>query len=100
MQTPYNALTGTLYSGKNIDTLLRAMAAGGYTDPQFVTFRQALKLGRCVCKGQKAAARIVKVVTGTKTVETAEGKDKRRAVGLRSYSVFNLAQTAPLADAS
>ncbi len=98
--TPYNALTGNSYSGGNVQTLRAAAKDCGYTDPRWITFRQALKLGLCVRKGEKAPARIIKVVTGSKARATEDGKGSKRikVSGVRAYSVFNMEQTAPLAD--
>ena len=98
MDHPYNALTQNSYSGKNVDTLCAAAKAHGYTDPRWLTFRQALKLGLCVRKGEKAPARVIKVVTGpAPRDDDGKGRKRRQRAGLRSYSVFNMEQTAPLA---
>jgi len=91
--TPVNALTNKPYQGSNIGTLIEAMVVGGYDDPRFMTFKQALELGRVVRKGQKAAARIVKFRTATAEEQKKDGR-KIRSCG--SWAVFNWEQTDPL----
>lgn len=93
---PQNALTGKAYQGKNVGELLGAMDDGGYTDCRFLTFRQALEMGRCVRKGEKAAARIVKFVTFEKKSKRT-GKTKT-AMAPKGYCVFNIEQTRPMTD--
>ena len=92
-EAPRNAVTGTLYGGKNVEALIVAQAVGGYATSEWLTYRQALSIGRCVRKGEKAAARISKLVT--KTVRSG-GKDRKVNV-MRGYAVFNVAQTDVLA---
>ena len=91
--TPINGHTGNAYKGSNIGTLLDAMEAGGYSDPRFVTFRQALKLGRVVRKGQKAAARVVKFRKATPEEEERTGK---KVIPCGGWNVFNIEQTDEL----
>jgi antirestriction protein ArdC len=50
---PRNAATGRPYSGINILILWGAVAERGFTAQQWLTFRQALKLGAHVRKGEK-----------------------------------------------
>ena len=89
---PINAHTAKPYSGKNVGILMGAQEEGGYPTSAWCTFKQALDMGRVVCKGQKASARIIKVVVRK---DKKTGKDKRV---VKSYSVFNLAQTRELTD--
>ncbi len=87
-----NAITQEAYSGKN-QTIL-AMHAGGYPSAEYVTFKQALTIGRCVRKGEHGV-RIVKIVESTTQLD---GQGKLRK-GPRGYTVFNIAQTDALPNA-
>ena len=91
---PTNALTGKAYQGGNIEILLEAMDQGGFTDPRFVTYKQALEMGRVVDKGQKAAARIGRVVKVIK--EDKKGKDSKERPVMKTFCVFNIEQTREL----
>ena len=101
-QTPFNALTGKAYQGGNIPELEAAMANGGYSDPRFMTFKQALEMGRCVRKGEKAAARVTrwfKAGEKNEPVEEEAVKPKRKfkgRMGSKSFAVFNIEQTDEL----
>ena len=53
-----NAKTENAFQGKNLKTLQKAMEKGGFTDPRFVTYNDAIAMGFWVKKGSKAAARI------------------------------------------
>jgi antirestriction protein ArdC len=46
-----NHITREAYSGKNQLVLSAYATANGYA-PEFVTFKQALSIGRCVRKGE------------------------------------------------
>ena len=83
----YNAITGAPYRGKNQAFLLMAKAERGYASDAWLTFKQALAIGRVVNKGEKGIG-ILKVV---------ENKDDNRK-GVRGYTVFNIAQTKDLWD--
>ena len=78
----YNAITGAPYRGKNQAFLLAAKAERGYVPDAWLTFKQALALGRVVSKGEHGVP-ILKVV---------ENKDDNRK-GVRGYTVFNFEQT-------
>ena len=92
LTVPTNAKTGNEYSGKNIGILLCAQEENGFPTAQWCTFRQALDLGRCVVKGQKASAEIVKVIT-KKVKNKNTGKLEEKKI-VKAYKVFNIAQTA------
>lgn len=83
---PTNAITGVEYAGKNFALL--CAAATQYPTAEFLTFKQALSINRCVRKGEHGF-RILKVVEN-------EGKDGKTRRGIRGYTVFNIAQTDPL----
>jgi len=74
-----NYLTGQEYSGKNNEIL--SMVGLSYPTSEWVTFLQAQELGGTVKKGEH----------GVKIIKIIEDKDKRE-IGLRSYTVFNIAQ--------
>ncbi len=88
---PINGTTGEEYQGKNAQTLAAHTKAGGYEAPIYLTFLQALNIGRCVRKGEHGV-RICKVI---ETKDQADGTGRTRR-GMRGYTVFNLAQTDPL----
>jgi antirestriction protein ArdC len=90
---PRNALTDQEYSGGNIDLLLEAMEERGYTDSRFLTFKQALEMGRVVRKGEKAAAFISKVVAKKRTDKDGAEKESKT---VKHYAVFNFSQTQEL----
>jgi len=98
---PRNAVTGHVYSGKNIDRLVAAQDQGGYTDALWLTFRQALVLGGNVRKGEHGV-RILKAGQFAASPETAAADAAAAKDGLtpvrgrrsfaRGYTVFNVAQ--------
>ena len=90
---PVNGVSGRHYSGANVDELLGAMDDGGFEDPRWVTFKQALSIGRCVRKGEKAAAQITKWVEDKKAPKKGKGKAK---LFPKAYCVFNIEQTEVL----
>jgi antirestriction protein ArdC len=51
--SPKNAVSGKEYNGMNRLHLANAMIAKGYSDPRFLTFKQAQDLGGSVRKGEK-----------------------------------------------
>ncbi|MGA8475017.1 MAG: ArdC family protein [Candidatus Cybelea sp.] len=89
MQDAINHITREPYAGKNHLALSAYAAANGYA-PEFVTFRQALSIGRCVRKGEHGC-RIVKIVESDKI--DCKG---HRLKGPRGYTVFAIAQTDAL----
>lgn len=88
---PVNATTGDPYSGKNGMILLNHALENGYPTAEYLTFKQALAIGRCVRKGEHGTY-IVKIVESKNKVD-ADGKKLK---GPRGYAVFNLAQTDEL----
>lgn len=84
---------GRRYRGINWFLLNMTAWAEGYTDPRWITYRQAQAIGANVRKGEKATP----VVFWKKAVKTAAGwKDAGReddaVIILRYYSVFNVCQ--------
>ena len=76
----YNAMTEEPYRGRNQETLQMAMANHGWTNPRFVTFKQALDNGCHVMKGSRG------------TQISKFGKDDNDEVFIKTYTVFNVAQ--------
>ena len=88
MQEPINYVTRGAYSGKN--AMILAAVAMQYPSAEFLTFRQALSVGRCVRKGEHGTS-ILKIVEGKPDPVTG-----RTRKGPRGYTVFNIAQTDAL----
>lgn len=86
-----NAITGKPYTGNNQEELL----ATGYEDNRFMTYKQALSIGRVVSKGQKAAARLIKIVE-KEQFNKKTGKKEKKKVPV-PFSVFNWTQTEEFA---
>lgn len=85
-----NYVTGNTYSGENLVTLLQSE----FVDPNFMTFKQALDVGRVVKKGEKGIP-LKRIVTVKKT-DKKTGKVKMVRVP-KFFTVFNLTQTEELA---
>jgi len=86
-----NAITGNAYTGNNAIQL----EAAGFSDPRFLTFRQARTIGRTVRKGEHGIGlmRVVKV----------EKKDKltgkvKKVPAPKYFTVFNYSQTEELVE--
>ncbi len=87
-----NAVSDRPYSGINPFLL----SLGLYTDPRWVTFKQAQKLGGSVRRGEKGTT-IIFWKLFEKKAEGDRDEDERRLVPvLRHYSVFNAEQTEGL----
>ncbi|MBV9510540.1 MAG: DUF1738 domain-containing protein [Caulobacteraceae bacterium] len=92
---PRNAATGRDYSGVNVLILWGAVIAQGYPSQGWLTFRQALKVGGCVRKGERGTP----VVFADRFIPKAEIARAARDGGepgavpfLKRFTVFNLAQ--------
>jgi antirestriction protein ArdC len=86
---PRNAVSGKAYRGVNAWALPMIGEAKGFTDPRWVSFKQAQELGGRVRKGEKAAR-----VTFWKFFDKVDdaGDVESRIPMLRHYSVFNVEQ--------
>lgn len=92
---PRNGATNRQYSGINVLLLWSKADSCGYSDPRWLTFKQALELGGNVRKGEK----------GTEIVFVSKvAREDKRNPGetvfipfLKSYWVFNVAQCENLA---
>lgn len=90
---PMNAATGRPYRGINIFTLGLAAARFGYSDPRWLTFKQAKDLGGNVREGEKHHARVVFFKILKKEEKDASGNLREQNIPLiRSSPVFNFEQ--------
>jgi len=89
----FNYVTGDQYTGKNLTIL--ASAAGSYGNDQFLTFKQALSIGRVVKKGEKGIPleRVVRI----KKVNPKTGKPEDKTT-IKRFTVFNITQTQELEE--
>jgi antirestriction protein ArdC len=86
---PRNAVTNRAYSGANVILLWSRAQESAFTDPRWLTFKQALELGGNVRKGEKGEC----VIYVSKVIRTDEKTGERRAIPfLKAYTVFNVAQ--------
>ena len=92
---PRNAATGRAYSGVNILILWIDCVEQGFTSQNWLTFRQALKLGGHVRKGEKGttvvfADRFIPYRERQRAAET--GGDPEAIPFLKRFTVFNADQ--------
>lgn len=85
---PRNAITGRAYSGANVFTLWMARDELKYATARYLTYKQAQEAGGNVRKGEKGHPIIY---VGSIEKESDNG-EKFRAMFLKSFTVFNLAQ--------
>ena len=85
-----NYVTGNTYSGENLVILLQTE----FSDPNFMTFKQALDAGRVVKKGEKGIG--LKRIVTIKKKDKKTGKPKMIRVP-KFFTVFNFTQTEELA---
>jgi hypothetical protein len=79
---PRNASTGRPYSGINILILWSAVAERGFTGQQWLTFRQALKLGAHVRKGERGTTVVYadRFIPYRERTRAAEAGDEPEAI--------------------
>lgn len=83
---------GEPYSGINVVLLWSEAVAKGYSQPTWMTFRQALALGGNVRKGERGST-IVYANTVHRTEVDGAGQEVERDIPfLKAYTVFNLDQ--------
>jgi antirestriction protein ArdC len=88
-QSPANLVTQKEYRGLNVFTL----ASQGFSSRFWLTFKQAIKLGGRISKGQKSSPVIFWNLGDERETTTQDGaKETSRPLLLRYYSVFNLSQ--------
>ena len=90
---------GERYNGINVLLLWSAALEHGFTNPKWMTFRQANELGAHVRKGEHGSL-VVYAKTYTKTERDEEaGADVERDIPfLKAYTVFNVEQIDGLPD--
>ena len=96
---PKNAATGQSYSGINILILWCAVAERGFSGQSWLTFRQALKLGAHVRKGETGATVVYadRFVSYRERARAAEAGDEPEAIPfLKRFTVFNADQCEDL----
>jgi antirestriction protein ArdC len=86
--------TGEAYRGINWALLSLASEARGYANPYWMTFKQALDLGGCVRKGEKATQVVFfkRLEISAESEGEGEAETAKIIPLLRSYSVFNVDQ--------
>lgn len=84
-----NPVSGTEYRGVNPFLLELTAWERGYSDPRWLTFKQAKTAGGCVRKGEKSTQVIFWKMLRGKDKDTGE---ERTIPMLRHYRVFNVAQ--------
>jgi antirestriction protein ArdC len=89
---------GQAYNGVNVLLLWGQQAAMGYTNNQWMTFKQALEFKACVRKGERGTM-VVYADRMVKTRTNAAGEDESYAIPfMKAYTVFNVDQIDGLPD--
>ena len=93
--SPMNTISMKPYRGINHWLTLLTQDLMGYTDPRWLTFKQAQGLGGSVMKGEKGTQVIFwKPIQRQQGRDGQEGEEKERGFPvLRAYTIFNIAQT-------
>lgn len=87
---PYNPTTNKPYRGGNVIALMVSEMRHGYTDPRWMTYKQAAEKGWQVRKGEKATR--IEFWEARPGDENAGDDDRRTRLVHRVYSVFNAQQ--------
>jgi antirestriction protein ArdC len=96
---PKNAATGRAYTGVNILILWCAVEERGFTGQNWLTFRQALKLGAHVKKGERGTTLVYadRFIPYRERERAAEEGDEPEAIPfLKRFTVFNADQIEDL----
>jgi antirestriction protein ArdC len=96
---PRNAATGRAYSGINILILWTAVAERGFSTQNWLTFRQALKIGAHVKKGEKGTTVVYadRFIPYRERTRAAESGDEPEPIPfLKRFVVFNADQCEDL----
>ncbi len=83
VMAPINTISKKPYRGIN----RLVLSTAGFSDPRFLTFKQALDLGGHVRKGEKGLP-----VVFWKFERDADSEDRKNSVVCRSFTVFNVEQ--------
>lgn len=86
---PRNAKSGRAYRGLNVWWLLMAGRAKGYTDPRWLTFKQAREAGGSVRKGERGTL----VAFFQPPIRPDDEHPEGRPPFWTTYTVFNVEQT-------
>ncbi|WP_024513335.1 zincin-like metallopeptidase domain-containing protein [Bradyrhizobium sp. ARR65] len=85
---------GIAYRGINVLLLWSEAFVKGYSNPTWITFKQALDLGGYVRKGERASPVFFSSTYSRAAADDATGEEiEHTSSFLRSYSVFNVEQT-------
>lgn len=85
----YNAKTGHRYRGLNVPVL----AVSGFSDPRWMTYRQAFEMGGHVRKGEKGTTVMFwKLMKAKEDGTQAEGEKAKVFPVIKTYTVFNVEQ--------
>jgi antirestriction protein ArdC len=98
LRLPSNAATGRPYSGINILILWCAVAERGFTGQNWLTFRQALKIGAHVRKGEKGTTGVYadRFIPYRERTRASEAGDEPEAIPFKRFTVFNADQCEDL----
>jgi antirestriction protein ArdC len=89
---PFNPTTGKPYRGGNVLSLMIAGMRKGYSDPRWMTYRQAAEKGWQVRKGEKAGQiEFWEAKSGSKEDDATDDEKRSRLIH-RVYSGFNAQQ--------
>jgi antirestriction protein ArdC len=92
-RSPFNPTTNRPYRGGNVLGLMIAGMRKGYTDPRWLTYKQAADRGWQIRKGEKATAIEFWEIGRAKDDDGESDADKPRSRMIhRVYSVFNAQQ--------
>ncbi len=96
-EMPMNPTSGKPYRGGNVIQLMMSGMKGGYEDPRWLTYRQALENGWQVRKGEKGTQIEFWQFPKGKSEDLEESKSPERDTGrdrpiYRVYTVFNAGQ--------
>lgn len=89
---PFNAITGVEYKGSNTFVLLSRQMANGYSDPRWLTYRQAQELGGHVTKGQKGTTCVKWIFKDVEELRPDGSKEKVERGFPSFFTLFNAAQ--------
>jgi antirestriction protein ArdC len=87
---PRNATTGKMYSGVNVLLLWGKAQDCGYSNPRWLTFKQAKEHGGTVRKGEKGTE--IVFVSYLERADRSNPDKSVRIPFLKSYHVFNVDQ--------
>ncbi|HDU8497015.1 TPA: DUF1738 domain-containing protein [Morganella morganii] len=90
---PVNFSTGTAYSGINIMLLWSSAAEQGYTDPRWLTYKQAAEQGGQVRKGEHGTT----IIYYKMLEKENEAGETEHIPMLKTFTVFNVQQIDNLA---